>query len=95
MRDAAASAAPSCPGTVRLVALDTLAERFDVEFVYDGHAVSPVVRQFLAALHATGRRVNATVPRRADHPCAAAPSGPRPIRPALRQLKNIATRCRR
>lgn len=47
------SAAPSCPGTVRLVALDTLAERFDVEFVYDGHAVSPVVRQFLAALHAT------------------------------------------
>ncbi|WP_415868754.1 hypothetical protein [Burkholderia ubonensis] len=49
----AASAAPSCPGTVRLVALDTLAERFDVEFVYDGHAVSPVVRQFLAALHAT------------------------------------------
>ncbi|WP_415869441.1 hypothetical protein [Burkholderia ubonensis] len=53
MRDAATSAAPSCPGTVRLVALDTLAERFDVEFVYDGHAVSPVVRQFLAALHAT------------------------------------------
>ncbi|KVR33733.1 hypothetical protein WK15_02030 [Burkholderia ubonensis] len=49
----AASAAPSCPSTVRLVALDTLAERFDVEFVYDGHAVSPVVRQFLAALHAT------------------------------------------
>ncbi|PAJ82470.1 LysR family transcriptional regulator [Burkholderia ubonensis] len=47
------SAAPSCPGTVRLVALDTLAECFDVEFVYDGHAVSPVVRQFLAALHAT------------------------------------------
>ncbi|OJA51079.1 hypothetical protein BGV66_01310 [Burkholderia ubonensis] len=38
---------------MRLVALDTLAERFDVEFVYDGHAVSPVVRQFLAALHAT------------------------------------------
>ncbi|PCE27264.1 LysR family transcriptional regulator [Burkholderia ubonensis] len=47
------SAAPSCPDTVRLVALDTFADRFDVEFVYDGHAVSPVVRQFLAALHAT------------------------------------------
>lgn len=48
------SASPSCPRTVRLVALDALAGRFDVEFVYDGHAPSPVVRQFLAALRAAG-----------------------------------------
>ncbi|VWB33790.1 LysR family transcriptional regulator [Burkholderia stagnalis] len=48
------SASASCPRTVRLVALDALAGRFDVEFVYDGHAPSPVVRQFLAALRAAG-----------------------------------------
>ncbi|RQS67292.1 LysR family transcriptional regulator [Burkholderia sp. Bp8963] len=48
------SASPACPDTVRLVALDALADRFDVEFVFDGATVSPVVRQFLAALRAAG-----------------------------------------
>lgn len=46
------STSPMCPRTVRLVALDELASRFDVEFVYDGQAGSPVVQQFLAALRA-------------------------------------------
>lgn len=47
------STAPTCPRTVRLVALDELAGRFDVEFVYDGQKDSPVVQQFLTALRAT------------------------------------------
>ncbi|WP_404364538.1 LysR family transcriptional regulator [Corallococcus coralloides] len=47
------STSPMCPRTVRLVALDELASRFDVEFVYDGQADSPVVRRFLAALRTT------------------------------------------
>ncbi|RKH29850.1 LysR family transcriptional regulator [Corallococcus sp. CA041A] len=47
------STSSTCPSTVRLVALDELDGRFDVEFVYDGQAGSPVVQQFLAALRAT------------------------------------------
>ncbi|QSQ17445.1 LysR family transcriptional regulator [Myxococcus landrumensis] len=47
------STAPTCPRTVRMVALDELADRFDVEFVYDGKTDAPVVRQFLTALRAT------------------------------------------
>ncbi|WNZ60998.1 LysR family substrate-binding domain-containing protein [Myxococcus sp. MxC21-1] len=44
---------PTCPRTVRLVPIDELDGRFDVEFVYDGQADSPVVQQFLAALRTT------------------------------------------
>ncbi|MFB5150615.1 LysR substrate-binding domain-containing protein [Burkholderia orbicola] len=46
------SASPTCPSTVRLVALDELASRFDIEFVFDGAATtpSPVVARFLAAV---------------------------------------------
>ena len=53
----AGSASPTCPHTVRLVALDELARRFDIEFVFDGAAVppSPVVARFLEAVRdATG-----------------------------------------
>lgn len=46
------SASPTCPRTVRLVALDELASRFDIEFVFDGAAVpaSPIVERFLEAV---------------------------------------------
>ncbi|WP_225888149.1 LysR family transcriptional regulator [Myxococcus xanthus] len=47
------SISPTCPRTVRLVPIDELDGRFDVEFVYDGQADSPVVQQFLAALRTT------------------------------------------
>ena len=51
------SASPTCPHTVRLVALDELASRFDIEFVFDGApaSASPVVAQFVEAVReATG-----------------------------------------
>jgi DNA-binding transcriptional LysR family regulator len=44
------SAAPACPRTVRLVALEDVAERFDVEFVFDRAACAPVVTRFVDAL---------------------------------------------
>ncbi|HDR9204784.1 TPA: LysR family transcriptional regulator [Burkholderia vietnamiensis] len=54
------SAAPTCPHTVRLVALDELASRFDIEFVFDGAAVpaSPIVARFLEAVHAVVDRAD-------------------------------------
>jgi len=46
-----------CPPTVRLVALDELAESFDVEFAFREDAVNPVVSRFVAVLreHAAAR----------------------------------------
>ncbi|POM20777.1 hypothetical protein CSX04_02197 [Burkholderia cepacia] len=54
------SASPTCPHTVRLVALDELASRFDIEFVFDGAAVppSPVVARFLAAVRDAAGEAN-------------------------------------
>jgi DNA-binding transcriptional LysR family regulator len=46
-----------CPPTVRLVTLDELAGRFDVEFAFDREAAAPVVSRFLEALRqVTGGR---------------------------------------
>ncbi len=46
-----------CPTTVRLVPLDEVADRYDVEFAFDGEATAPVVSRFLdALLQVTGGR---------------------------------------
>jgi len=45
-----------CPPTVRLVRLEELADRFDVEFAFNAETAMPVVSQFLEALrHVTGK----------------------------------------
>jgi DNA-binding transcriptional LysR family regulator len=46
-----------CPPTVRLVPLDEVAERFNVDFAFDGASQPPVVARFVQALEAvTGGR---------------------------------------
>ncbi|CAB3761867.1 LysR family transcriptional regulator [Burkholderia puraquae] len=54
------SASPTCPHTVRLVALDELASRFDIEFVFDGAAMppSPAVARFLEAVRDAAGEAN-------------------------------------
>ncbi|RZF28509.1 LysR family transcriptional regulator [Paraburkholderia sp. UYCP14C] len=47
-----------CPPTVRLIPLEEVAERFDVEFAFDGDTAAPVVSRFLDALRqVTARRM--------------------------------------
>lgn len=55
------SFAAVCPPSVRLVAMDEVAGRFDVEFAFDRETATPVVSRFLEALRqVTGRRREAS-----------------------------------